>query len=83
MNGGNQLSIPDNIHALWACMDHAQHTVEEHNHHIHNLKTQLSSILQTLTILQQSHQSLQDTVHLISQEVDEEMTTVHSQLNFL
>ena len=83
MDGGNQLSIPDNIRALWAQMEHTQRTVEDRDRHIHTLETQLNGVLQTLTTLQQSHQNLQDTVRLNSQEVDEEITTVRSQLDFL
>jgi len=83
MDGGNQLSIPDNIRALWARMEHTQRTVEDRDRHIHTLETQLNGVLQTLATLQQSHQNLQDTVCLNSQEVDKEITTVRSQLDFL
>jgi len=83
VNGGNQLSIQDNIQALWTRMDQTQRAVEDRDRHIHTLNTQLNDILQAFTGLQRSHQLLQDTVRVNNQDVDEEIFTLHSQLNFL
>ena len=82
-NGGNNLSIPDNIQTLWARLEHTQQAVEDRDHHVHSLNTQLNEILQALTALQRSHQLLQDAVRLNNQEVDEEIATLRSQLDFL
>ena len=57
--------------------------MEDHDRHVHNLNTQLNEILQAFTTLQWSHQLLQHTVWLNNQEVDEEITTLCSQLDFL
>jgi len=51
-NGGNQLSIPGNIQALWTQMKHTQQAVEDCNCHIHTLNTQLNELLQAFTTLQ-------------------------------
>jgi len=83
VNGGNQLSIPDNIQALWTWTEHILQAMEDHDHHIHGLSTQLNKILLAFTGLQRSHQLLQDMVRLNDQEVDEEIATLRSQLNFL
>ena len=45
--------------------------------------TPSNSVLQTLTSLQLSHQSLQDTIHHGHQDVDEEVAALQSQLNIL
>jgi len=83
VNGGNQLSIPDNIQALWTRMDQTQRAMEDCDRHIHTLNTQLNDILQAFTGLQQSHQLLQDTVRVNNQDVDEEIFILRSQLDFL
>jgi len=83
VNGSNQLSIPNNIQALWTWTEHTLRATEDHDHCIHALSTQLNKILQAFTGLQWSHQLLQDTVRLNNQEVDEEIATLYSQLNFL
>jgi len=83
VNRGNQLSIPDNIQALWTRTEHIQRTMEDHDHRIHVLSNQLNEILQAFTGLQRSHQLLQDTVRLNDQEVDKEIATLCSQLDFM
>jgi len=57
--------------------------MEDRDHRIHVLSNQLNEILQAFTGLQRSHQLLQDTVRLNDQEVDEEIATLHSQLDFM
>jgi len=57
--------------------------MEDRDRHIHTLNTQLNDILQAFTGLQRSHQLLQDTVRVNNQDVDEEIFTLCSQLNFL
>ena len=64
-------------------MKHTQQAVEDHDHHVHTLNTQLNELLQAFTTLQWSHQLLQDMVWLNDQEVDEEIATLCSQLDFL
>ena len=83
VNGGNQLSISDNIQALWTRMDQTQQAVEDCGRHIHTLNTQLNNILQAFTGLQRSHQLLQDMVQINNQDVDEEIFTLCFQLDFL
>jgi len=83
INRGNQLSIPDNIQALWTRTEHTQRTMEDRDRRIHVLSNQLNEILQAFTGLQRSHQLLQDTVRLNNQEVDEEIATLRSQLDFM
>ena len=77
------LSIPDNIQALWTRTEHTQRAMEDHDCHIHALSTQLNKILQAFTGLQRNHQLLQDMVRLNDQEVDEEIATLHFQLDFI
>ena len=83
MNGGNHLSIPNNIWALWMWTEHIQQTMEDHDRQIHTLSTQLNEILQAFTDLQRSHQLLQDMVRLNGQEVDKEIASLCFQLSFL
>jgi len=57
--------------------------MEDRDRCIHVLSNQLNEILQAFTGLQRSHQLLQDTVRLNDQEVDEEIATLRSQLDFM
>ena len=60
--GGNHLTIPNNIRALWIQIEHAQQAIEDRDRQIHTLNIQLNGVLQVLMDLQSSYQTLQDTV---------------------
>jgi len=83
MNGGNLLSLPDNVHALWTQIGHLQQIIESRDRHVHTIKLQFNEVLQTLAVLQLSHQNLQDTIRHSHQEVDEEVAALRSQLDFV
>ena len=82
-NGGNLLSLPDNVRALWTQIGHLQQIIEGRDRRIHSIELQFNDVLQTLASLQLSHQSLQDTVHHGHQDVDEEVAALRSQLDTL
>jgi len=82
-NGGNLLSLPDNVRALWTQIGHLQQIIESRDRRIHAIELQFNEVLQTLAALQLSHQNLQDTIHHSHQEVDEEVVALWSQLNFV
>ena len=60
-NGGNLLSLPDNVCALWTQIGHLQQVIEGRDRRIHSIELQFNNVLQILASLQLSHQSLQDT----------------------
>jgi len=83
MNGGNLLSLPDNVRDLWTQIGHLQQIIEGRDHHIHSIELQFNNMLQTLTALQLSHQTLQDTIYCGHQDIDEEVAALWSQLDLL
>ena len=82
-NGGNLLSLPDNVRALWTQIGHLQQIIKSCDRRIHAIELQFNEVLQTLVALQLSHQNLQDTVRHSHQEVDEEVAALQSQLDFV